>query len=434
VKFKRIDQVVSWRLCSGCGACVPSCPEHAINLVDIVDQGIRPVVNSAKCRWCGECIKVCPGIALSHEPFNGQTISELRLSWGPILEVWEGYAADSEIRFKASSGGIATALSLFCLAETGMSSVLHTGTDTDNPLVNIPVLSHNREQLISRAGSRYSPAASCSKFDMLEKADSPCVFIGKPCDIAALRKSQAANTMLDSKVGLAISIFCAGTPSTNGTYKLLEALGVKSKNVEELRYRGYGWPGSTVVTIKGSNGQVRKMTYEESWGGILSNYGQLRCRLCPDGTGEFADISCGDPWHREIKQDEPGRSLILVRTERGRKILHSAADAGYIELERVTPEILPASQKSLLGRRRDLFGRLLMMRIMFIPVPYYKGFYLFRNWLELTAIRKLRSLGGTLKRIILCKWKKPLKSVSQATGPENQATNMYQINSKTGGF
>jgi coenzyme F420 hydrogenase subunit beta len=221
--------------------------------------------------------------------------------------------------------------------------------------------------------------------------------------------------MLDNKVGLAISIFCAGTPSTNGTHKLLEALGVKPDDVEELRYRGYGWPGAIVVTIKGNNGQVRKMNYEESWGGILSNYRQLRCSLCPDSTGEFADISCGDPWYREIKPDEPGRSMILVRTEKGRKILHSAADAEYIELERATPEILPASQKFLLSRRQNIFGRLFVIRIMRVPVPSYKGFSLFRNWLELPVILKLRSLVGTLKRLILRKWKKPLRPISQTT-------------------
>ena len=48
---------------------------------------------------------------------------------GPYLEVWDGYAADDEIRRKASSGGALSALSLYCLEKENMESVLHTGMD-----------------------------------------------------------------------------------------------------------------------------------------------------------------------------------------------------------------------------------------------------------------------------------------------------------------
>lgn len=181
-------------------------------------------------------------------------------------------------------------------------------------------------------------------------------------------------------------------------------LGVRPEKVEELRYRGCGWPGMTTVKVKGTDGEQRQMAYEESWGNILSNYIQFRCRLCPDGTGEFADISCGDPWYREFEPDEPGRSLVLVRTERGRSILQRAMEAGYIELERAQPEIVAASQKALLNRRRALFGRLLAMRVMGVPVPRYTGFSLFNNWLALSTIKKIRSILGTFQRIIMRGW------------------------------
>jgi coenzyme F420 hydrogenase subunit beta len=325
-----------------------------------------------------------------------------------VLEVWEGYATDPEIRYKGSSGGAATALALFCLEKENFSGVLHIGASPKTPLINVPVFSQNRADLLACTGSRYAPAAPCERFDWIERAESRCVFVGKPCDVAALRKSQAVNPMLSDKVGLTISIFCAGTPVTNATYNLLDALGVKPEQAEELRYRGCGWPGKTTIRIKGS-GDNREMTYKESWGGILSNYVQLRCRLCPDSTGEFADISCGDPWYREIEPDDPGWSLVLVRTECGREILRRAIKAGYVELQRVDSSVLPLSQKALLKRRRHLWGRLLAMRILRIPVPKYKGFALFRNWLRLSAVEKTRSVGGTLKRIILRGWTKPLK-------------------------
>lgn len=399
----------------GCGVCKYACNNKAIKLVNIPDQGIRPIVDTDKCEQCGDCIQVCPGIELSHQSFNSDTIPELRQAWGPILEIWEGFATDSEIRYKGSSGGVATALALFCLEQDRFSGVLHIGACPEAPLQNVPVFSKSREELLACTGSRYSPAAPCEKLNWIEESGSSCVFIGKPCDVAALRKSQAVNPMLSDKVGLTISIFCAGTPVTNATYNLLDALGVKPEQAEELRYRGCGWPGETVVKIKGGNGQVRRMSYEESWGKILSHYSQFRCRLCPDGTGEFADISCGDPWHREIKPGETGRSLVLVRTARGREVLRKAMEAGYVEMERVRPAVLAASQQALLKKRQMLFGRLLGMRMMFIPTPRFEGFSLLSNWRQLSWVDRLRSVLGTIYRIVTRGWLVPIKLYDQKT-------------------
>ena len=402
MSFKRVDQVAKRRLCTGCGACVAICPEHNIRLVDLPFDGLRPVVNSEKCRRCGACVRVCPGVEVSHQQFNSETIPQLRQAWGPVLEVWEGYATDSEIRFEGSSGGAATALALFCLEKESFAGVLHIGTP-EAPLQNVPVFSKSRENLLKYTGSRYSPAAPCEKLNWIEESDSSCIFIGKPCDVVALRKSQAMNPNLDNKVGLAISIFCAGTPSTVGTYKLLDTLGVKLNEVKELRYRGQGWPGMTTVKMK-NNDEIHQMSYEKSWGGILSNYGQFRCRLCPDSTGELADISCGDPWYKKPESGEPGISLVLVRTEKGRKLIEEAMKAGYIQLQRVDPSVLPLSQKSLELRRRHLWGRLLAMRLFLIPVPKYRGFHLFSNWRQLSAGGKALSMLGTIRRIITRSW------------------------------
>jgi coenzyme F420 hydrogenase subunit beta len=324
--------------------------------------------------------------------------------------VWEGYATDPEIRFKGSSGGAATALALYCLEKEAMAGVLHTGSDPKQPLSNIPVFSRNREELLRCTGSRYSPASPCEKLDMIKDAGGMCVFLGKPCDVAALRKMQMLEPAVNKNVGLAIGIFCAGTPSTEGTYKLFDRLNVKPDEVKEIRYRGCGWPGMTSVTLNGDTQEKRQITYEESWGNILSHYVQFRCRLCPDSTGEFADISCGDPWYRVIKPGEAGRSLILSRTKRGQEILQKAVKAGYIELERAQPAVLSASQQSLLNKKKMLFGRLLMMRVMFTPTPRFKGFSLLSNWRQLSWSDKLRSVLGTLYRILNRGWMFQIKS------------------------
>ncbi len=411
MKLERVDAVVGWRLCMGCGMCSKACPNGAITLVDIVDRGIRPIVDEDKCRKCSTCVQVCPGVSLVHKPFPSGAIPSLKTAWGPVLEVWEGYAVNDEIRYRGSSGGVATALALFSLESKKACGVLHTGVDSENPLRNIPVFSRDRDSLISCTGSRYAPATPCERLDLIEQAEGACVFIGKPCDVAALQKYQAINPKMKTKIGLTISIFCAGTPTTKGTHKILQRFGLEPDEVVEFRYRGQGWPGKTTAIVRNDGSrQQYEMTYEESWGDILSKHGQLRCRLCPDSTGEFADISCGDPWYRQPEPNDPGRSLVLVRTARGRQFLKEAIQADYVSLEQAKPDILPRSQVSLLNRRRHLCGRMLAMCTMRIPMPRFKGFSLFSNWRDLSVIGKTRSLMGTFKRIILRKLYKPFTS------------------------
>jgi len=412
-KANRVDRVAAWRLCMGCGACQWACPSQAVSLRDVEAVGIRPLVNESKCENCGKCVTVCPGVGLSHEPFSADAIEELRQAWGPVLQVVEGYASDDKVRFAGSSGGVATALALYAVERGKVLGVLHIGADPDSPLKNVPTFSADREDLLKCQGSRYAPAAPCQAFDEIKRAGGPCMFIGKPCDVAALRKAQKIDPDLDSKVALAVSIFCAGTPTTKGTTAVLEALGIDDAQcVTSFRYRGNGWPGMASASVKGEETE-REMTYATAWGSILSRHSQLRCRLCPDSTGEFADISCGDPWYRDVEPGELGRSLLIIRTSKGREYLEGLLNSKMAKLEPVAPRKLPQSQESVLQRRKHLWGRLLTLRLLFAAIPDYKGFCLGINWQELTIKQRMRAVAGTIRRTLQRNWYKPLECDSK---------------------
>jgi coenzyme F420 hydrogenase subunit beta len=409
-KFKDVSDVVNWRLCLGCGACEYACPEQKIHLIDIVDQGIRPALSSGDCSGCNDCVTVCPGVGVSHEPSmasaKGQ-ISGLTEGWGPILEVWEGHATDKAMRFDGSSGGLASALALYCIEHEDMRGAVHAGFDPAKKYKNKTVFSKTKAEILATTGSRYSPASPCDNFQAIEDETGECVFIGKPCDVEALRKTQAIRPNLSKNVGAAIGIFCAGTPSTQGTIDLLSKHGINHDDVQEIRYRGRGWPGNFAVRLNNETEWRELATYEEAWG-FLQAYRPYRCHTCPDGTSEFADISCGDPWYRSIEPGEPGKSLVLVRTETGREVVKGAIQAGYVELKSVDPVVLELSQKELLRKRGAIWGRVMTMKFLGIPAPRFIGFSLFQNWLKLSLEHKLRSTYGTAKRMITRNYFKPL--------------------------
>ncbi|MBW3547422.1 MAG: Coenzyme F420 hydrogenase/dehydrogenase, beta subunit C-terminal domain [Actinobacteria bacterium] len=406
-RIKSIKDVAEKQLCCGCGACAYIDPE-TIRMVDVMDQGRRPVVSEAGADPArgDEALRVCPGIELTHEfDRKGQEwIPDLVDGWGPVLEVWEGYAADASVRYAGSSGGAATALALHCLQAQGMHGVLHVAARSETPYLNQTVLSRSREELLSATGSRYAPASPCDGLQTVEDAPGACVFIGKPCDVAAVAKARRLRPALDRNLGLTIAFFCAGTPSTQGTLEMIRKMGVDNlAEVDHVRYRGNGWPGMAEVKVTiGGQRQTRQLTYDESWNQILQKHRQWRCHVCADHTGEFADVAVGDPWYRPITPGDPGRSLILVRTERGRDVVRAALARGDLIAERVGPELLPASQMNLLRARGAVWGRVLTCRMMGVAAPRFRNIPTFAVWWHhLTPGQKAQSIYGTVKRVFV---------------------------------
>jgi coenzyme F420 hydrogenase subunit beta len=410
MKIKTINDVVSWQLCLGCGACASICPQKNIELSDVINVGIRPVVRADACQDCGECLRVCPGVEITQDQGNGSPIllNKLKNAWGPIIEIFEGHASAKAIRFEGSSGGVASALALYCLEREGIQGIVHSAADEEIPWKNRTVFSRNKIELLKTTGSRYSPASPCDGLKYVENGVGSWVFIGKPCDIQGVRKYLELKSGLSEKVFLTIGIFCAGTPATLGTLELVRKLNIEPDTVSEIRYRGKGWPGVFSVKIKSGKRLDQSIPYKEAWG-FLQKYRPYRCHLCPDGTSEFADISCGDSWHKENHDDEAGSSIVLVRTRKGEEIVREAIDAGYVVLKRIDPGLLEQAQRNLLLKRQAVWGRILAMRMMGIPAPAYKGFPLFENWRGLPMTEKTRSVIGTIRRAVERKYYKPLK-------------------------
>jgi coenzyme F420 hydrogenase subunit beta len=401
VKIRSITDVAERQLCTGCGACAYIQPD-VIRMVDDPDHGRRPVVQPDS-RSTMEALGVCPGIRLEHDPDPSGTIPGLRDSWGPVLEVWEGAATDRDLRHRASSGGVSSALATFAIDRAGFHGLLHIRSRPDAPYLNETTMSTSSAAIAAAVGSRYAPASPCDRLDLIEDAPDPCVMIGKPCDVAGAVKARRMRPALDERLGLTIAMFCAGTPSLRGTLEMLTAMGVDDvTRLEELRYRGHGWPGLATAIVREPDGSRRTatLTYDESWGKILQRHRQWRCYVCADHTGEFADIAVGDPWDRPADGDEPGRSLILLRTERGRAMFDAAREAGYVDARRVEPSRLPAAQPWLEQVRGASGARIAVLRTIGVPVPVYRGLPTRQAWLRHLSMRdKLRSTLGTLRRV-----------------------------------
>ncbi len=397
-KLRSLRDVVEAQLCIGCGACAAYCEKRGVALVNDERKGIHPVFEEG-CGDCRECLAFCPGAVLDFGKLREADTAKYHPLLGPWLEIYEGYAVDPEIRYRGSSGGAISALSLYFLEHEKRAFVLHTGMDPEKPWQNRTVRSSNRHELLEHAGSRYAPSSPCEALRRIAQSSLSCVFVGKPCDVAAVHTLRASWTDLHERLGLMLSFFCAGPPPGGATRELVASQGIAPESVTSIRYRGNGWPGDFQIHYDGGRA-YRSLTYRESWGSLAAYRRPLRCNLCPDGTGEFADIACGDAWHRYNEDGNPGLSVLLVRTPRGKEILERAVKAGYLVVEASSPERVLSGQ-GLQKRRMELHGRLLALRFLCWPRPDYRGLDSAVLWRDIPFRRKMRIVFGTARRTVV---------------------------------
>lgn len=411
-KITKIKDIVDWHLCTGCGACASYCKkQNAVKLANVPTEGIRPRFDPSICKDCTDCLQFCPGFRIEANSNYQETLPPHQdLLIGSYFDLWEGNAKNKTTQNNGSSGGIISALAVYCIEHENMKLVIHTGMDPLRPWANKTVLSRTAQEVLSHSGSRYCTSSPCELLYEIENSDTPCVFIGKPCDVAAVSRMRKVRPQLDKKLGIVLSFFCAGTPSTQATVELSQKLGCEPDKINTLQYRGQGWPG--LFSIKLKEDDIEKtMTYMDSWADIARKR-PFRCHFCPDGMGQLSDISAGDAWYKYDKNKaNPGISHIITRTKKGNDLLSRAIKKGAIEVSIVTQDAIIQSQ-GLVDRRKDVFGRILAMKTFGIPTTKFRDFNLKQAWLLKPLRQRLQNIIGTQKRILLKKiWKKsPNKS------------------------
>lgn len=318
---------------------------------------------------------ICPGLGQTVEA--GDRIDDD--VWGPYLQMKTGWATDPALRDHASSGGALTALLLHLMRTGQVDGVIQTHASDSNPLGNQTTLSRSEDAVIAAAGSRYAPSAPLAA--LAEHLETPgrFAFVGKPCDVAALRALMREDPRIAEKTPVLVSFFCGGIPSSQGAEGILSALGVTLPEVQAFRYRGDGWPGKATATLH--DGDRRQMSYAESWGNILSHHVQHRCKICPDGAGMAADFVCADAWTADEKgypvfEEGDGVSLIVARTALGAEIIAGAEEARVIESAPFDVAGLTAIQPGQFWRRRVVLARLTALRLLGRPAPRYAGLHL----------------------------------------------------------
>ena len=389
-------QVVDAGCCSGCGGC--TAVSAGIEMVTVPPGYLRPrVPRPLDDRELDAFASVCPGVGLQLNPEDGTTSDPV---WGPHLSVQSGWATDDELRFAGSSGGALSATLVHLLDSGQVDGILHVAASDSPPYGNRNVVSRDRAGILAAAGSRYAPSAPLDGIDEHLAGDDRFAFVGKPCDVAALRGLASVDSRVDDRIPFMLSFFCAGVPSLAGAEEVIDRLGVEPTDLVSFRYRGNGWPGRATATRH--DGSTASMTYHDSWGGVLSRHVQTRCKICPDGVGSFGDLVFADAWESDadgfpVFEEQDGRSAVIARTAIGQQLLDDVVGAGCLDVGPLRIEELDSIQPGQSAKATFGLTRLLALR-GFRHVPEFEGFHMLQRARRGSLRRHLREFVGTLDR------------------------------------
>ena len=292
--------VCELNMCNGCMACVEKCHRNAITIKDDLKY-YNALIDTKKCVDCGLCTKVCP-----RENDNDMS----KPKW------WYQGWADSEIREHASSGGAASAIIRAFIKNGGYvaSCLFDSGKF---------VFEVTNEMAVARkfAGSKYvksNPEKIYGKIQSLVKANQKVLFIGLPCQVAAV------NQFIKDKTNLVTAdLICHGTPSPYLLKKCLQEYGHDINTLTDINFR--------IKSLYELNRDGKPIaafhTMDNYLIAFLHSYDYTEnCYSCKFATlDRVSDITLGDSWGTELSGEvKNGVSLILCQSEKGKELIESA--------------------------------------------------------------------------------------------------------------
>ena len=400
-----VAEVVAADLCVGCGLC-EAVSGGRVTMRLTPSGSLRPgpldgLTNDQE----RAVLAACPGVVAGPRPDPAMADGEppagelLDPVWGRYRSMTMAWAGDPDVRFRAATGGVLTALGRHLVGAGEVAFVLHVGPDPDRPLTNRWVLSETKEGVSANTGSRYNPTAPLAGLVAALDRGEPFAVIAKPCDLGAIHRFATVDSRVDELCRYRLAMVCGGQSRLTKTVGLIEGFGLAPGEVAAVSYRGHGNPGPTTVTTQ--DGTVHRTSYAEMWADESSWDVETRCKLCPDALGECADIAAADAWPGggPAGEDE-GFNAVVVRTKAGERLMSAAVDAGNLVVgEPVTASDLNDFQPHQVRKKQALASRYQGMADAGVPPIQAPGLRLdeLGNALDEAARRAQRE--GTARRL-----------------------------------
>jgi coenzyme F420-reducing hydrogenase beta subunit len=347
------DHLIDKIHCTGCFACMSICPIQCITMEADSEGFFYPLINQNNCINCGLCQSVCPAL---QEPSSGRM---------PLA--FAAYNKNENIRIHSSSGGLFTAFAEQVIDQGGI--VFGASFDSNFHVTHCYAKTH--QELERFRGSKYVQSNIGNTYrqakDFLDQGNM-VYFSGTPCQISGLKsflKKEYDNLICQD-------LICHGVPSPKVWEKYIKLReNFAESPVDKIFFRDKtaGWKKFSLF-MKFQNGkEYRNILNHDYFLQTFLNNIDLRpsCYQCMFRTWpRQSDLTLADFWGIEKilpnLNDNKGISLLLVHTEKGRKLLEESANGLFLkkvhfnQLSLINP--LGHKQIRMSPKRKRFFARL----------------------------------------------------------------------------
>lgn len=370
--------------CTGCTACVTSCPVQCIVMRRDRQGFDYPVANPDICIGCGKCESVCPVINPAEKK---QPLASFAAK---VPEHVSG----------SSSGGVFPYLAGKVIDEGGV--VFGTVVNDDM------TVGHAEAETVAEVemmrGSKYVQSDLYSVYEdakLYLDQGRKVLFTGTPCQIAGLKSYLGR----EYEGLLTVDVACHGVPSPGLWNRYVEALGRKYHgNITSVTFRdkARSWMHYDFV-VANASGRFAVQYMDDPYMALFLQDMTLRpsCYDCPARSGRSgSDIALADMWNvsalAKEMDDDKGTSLVAVNTGKG-AVAVEGLDKREVQFEAAAAGNGGFSEHAEIPQRRDEFfqGYLSAKDI----ISYMKGFVVQRP-LHIRIYRNVRRILSSIKRSI----------------------------------
>jgi coenzyme F420 hydrogenase subunit beta len=287
---------------------------------------------------------------------------------GRYLTGIAAHSTDPAIIENASSGGVMTQIAAHLLESKRVDGVTATRFVYSPPGPRTEgYVARSWEQLLASQGSKYCPTTTNRLVRECAEAGGRYLFVGTPCQVAALRLAIEEQPELADVFPLTMANFCGGYRDFRLLDDIISAKGLDPGQVDYFRFRGGGQPGSMKATTPMGDSVTHPYGEYNSFSKIQK---QKRCVFCVDATGELADFACGDAWIERFLEDEFPWSIVLARSPEAQEILQELTSSGRIRATEVSFDEIRYSQASNLSSKKSRqYKRMRICRALRIVMP-----------------------------------------------------------------
>jgi len=321
-------EVVTSGLCTGCSACVVSCPYDVLGYDDSegvykpfhveADGGPDNCTHGEK--GCTLCTRACPRFRTwepdieTHLFGRPRTEDEVAgISRATVL----ARATTPEIAEAGQDGGLVSALLIWALEHDVIDAALVSGLEGDGSTWKaVPTVARTKEDVLATAGSRYTYSANPLAYPAaIEAGAERIALVGMGCQASAPPVMQTRKAgKIARRLALSIGLLCSKTFDDAIFAELFEArYGLAREHIAKMNIKG-------VFQVWMTDGSYHEVPLKEAHAWTREG-----CNSCPDFAAEHADISTGGigafgDW-----------TLAIIRTEKGEALFNDVEAAGVIE-------------------------------------------------------------------------------------------------------